>query len=175
MTVPEIPVASDTHTAAVVEAGAIGEADNAQVLQRFFSRGGSIRMLADIDLADVEILNTYATQLFESGQIEGARNIYLVLVSVDQWHFDCHLALGRCYQRLEQHEEAIYCFSRSGAIKVDDPRSSYFAGISYRITGNLEYASKAFNAAIRWCGSRGEHDELKREATQLLALCVKEK
>jgi secretion system chaperone SscA len=148
--------------------------DDQEVLQHFFSRGGSIRMLMDIQKDDVEHLYAYATQLFEAGDIPAARNIYYVLVRIDHWNFNCWLALGLCNQRLGRHEEAVGCFSRSGMITADDPRSAYFAGISHSLLGHVKCARKAFNAAIQWCNQQPEHEEMQRSAAQLLAHCAVE-
>lgn len=143
--------------------------DDQQVLRHFFARGGSVRMLADIPKDDLEQLYAYATQLFEGGNPAAARNIYYLVARLDHWHFECWLALGLCNQRLDRHEEAVGCFSHSGMIAVDDPRSAYFAGISHSLLGHVECARKAFEAAIRWCNQQAEHELMQRSAEQMLA------
>jgi len=145
-----------------------------EILRDFFSRGGSIRMLSDVNSQDLETLYNYAGQLFDVGELDAARNYFYLLVQVDHWCFDYWLGLGMCQQRLASHQEAIFCFSRAGMIEVQDPRSSYFAGISYDLTGNWEYARKAFTAAIRWCAACPQYQQLRRSAEQLLAQCERE-
>lgn len=142
-----------------------------QTLRDFFSRGGSIRMLCGAAPGDLETLHNYACQLFDIGELEAARNYFYLLARVDHWRFDYWFGLGMCQQRLGAHQEAIFCFSRSGMIKAQDPRSSYFAGISYDFTGNREYARKAFGAAIKWCAAHPQHQALRRSAEQLLTQC----
>ncbi|AOJ71475.1 MULTISPECIES: SycD/LcrH family type III secretion system chaperone [Burkholderia] len=146
--------------------------DDHAVLQRFFASGGSIRMLADVERRDLDTLYAYATQLLDAGELHAARNFLLMLARVDHWNFDYWFALGLCQQRLASHDEAIFCFSRAGMIRVDDPRASYHAGVSYRLAGNSDYAAKAFRAALGWCGERGEHSELKARAARQLAQCA---
>ncbi|MBB6155178.1 secretion system chaperone SscA [Pseudomonas sp. JAI115] len=155
--------------------------DEQQVLQHFFARGGSLRMLADIQKEDIEQLYGYATHLFESGDIAAARNIYYMVSRIDQWHFDGWLALGLCNQRLGRHEEAVSCLARSGMIRVDDPRSAYFAAISHTLLGQVECARKALQSAILWCKGRTEHqamlrsaEQMLRSAEQMLAECAQE-
>ncbi|WP_108034056.1 MULTISPECIES: SycD/LcrH family type III secretion system chaperone [Burkholderia] len=145
--------------------------DDHVVLQRFFASGGSIRMLADVERRDLDTLYAYATQLFDMGELHAARNFFLMLARVDHWNFDYWFALGLCQQRLARHDEAIFCFSRAGMIGVDDPRASYHAGVSYRLAGNLDYAAKAFRAALNWCGERDGHRDIKANAMQQLAQC----
>lgn len=128
-------------------------------------------MLADVAQPDMDTLFAYATQLFEAGDISAARNFFFMLARIDHWNFDYWLSLGLCYQRLAQHEEATFCFSRAGMINVVDPRASYFAGVSYRFMGNLEYARKAFRAALNWCGERDEHRAIKASAMEHLIQC----
>ncbi|MBK5415404.1 SycD/LcrH family type III secretion system chaperone [Pseudomonas sp. TH31] len=146
--------------------------DDHEVLQYFFARGGSIRMLADIQQADIDRLYAYATQLFSSDDIPAARNIYIVLVRIDHWNFDCWLALGLCNQRLGLHAEAISSFGRAGMITVGDPRSAYLAGISHSLLGQVVCARKAFNAAIKWCNQQPEHEAIQHSAALMLARCA---
>ncbi|HTI18330.1 MAG TPA: SycD/LcrH family type III secretion system chaperone [Trinickia sp.] len=143
-----------------------------EVLQRFFARGGSVWMLADIAKEDLNTLYAYATQLFEAGEFAAARNVYLILARVDHWSFDYWFALGLCCQRLSAHEEAVFCFGRAGMIRIDDPRGSFFAGISYRALGNEAYAHKAFNAAIKWCARQPQYEEIRAIASEQLACCT---
>jgi secretion system chaperone SscA len=149
-------------------------ADDHDVLQQFFASGGSIRMLADVDPNDLDTVFAYASQLFEAGDFATARNFYFMLARIDHWHFDYWFWLGICHQRLGQHDEAIFCLSRAGMIRVDDPRASYHAGISYRIAGNLVYARKAFHAARNWCGEQPDYRALKANIEQHLAQCDQE-
>lgn len=148
--------------------------DAQEVLRRFFASGGAVRMLADIRLDDMDHLYAYATQLFEADEFKGARNLYFLLAQLDQWNSDYWLGLGLCHQRLMQHEDALFCFSRAGMIKIDDPRASFFAGISYQIVGNQSYARKALNASIKWCGQHAQYVTLRQSAEQLLACCAQE-
>ena len=145
-----------------------------EVLQRFFASGGSIRMLADVDRRDMNTLFAYATQLFDAGDLNAAHKFFFMLARLDHWNFDYWFSLGLCYQRLAQHDEAIFCFSRAGMINVDDPRPACFAGISYRLVGNVEYAIKAFRAALNWCGDRDAYRDIKVNALQQLANCERE-
>ncbi|MGC0154706.1 SycD/LcrH family type III secretion system chaperone [Chromobacterium vaccinii] len=140
-----------------------------EVFRHFFARGGSLRLLADIQGEDLESLYGYARQLFDGGDIAAARNVYQLLSTLDHWNFDYLLALGLCHQRLGEHNEAVVCFGRAGMIKVDDPRAAFFAGISYRLDGNAEYAGKAFNAAINWCGDQIDYQQIKASAVSMLA------
>ncbi|MGF6401556.1 secretion system chaperone SscA [Pseudomonas frederiksbergensis] len=148
--------------------------DEHEVLQCFFARGGSIRMLADIQQDDIDGLYAYATQLFNADDIQAARNLYTLLVRIDHWNFECWLALGLCNQRLGLHEEAVNSFGRAGMINVDDPRSAYFAGISHSLLGQIECARKAFNAAIRWCNQQPKYEAIQHSAAQMLAHCAME-
>ena len=143
--------------------------ENHDVVQRFFARGGSVRMLGEIEQADLNTLYAHANQLFNAGEVEAARNFYTLLSRLDHWNFDYWFALGLSYQRLSDHEAAIYCFSRSGMIRIDDPRSSYFAGVSYRAVDNEAYAAKSFKAAIAWCGDQPVYAGMRLNAEQLMA------
>lgn len=144
------------------------------ILPQFFARGGALRMLADIQIQDLQQLYGYANQLFQGGEIAAAKNFYYLLSCMDHWNFDYQLALGLCHQRLSEHEQAIACFSRAGMIKVDDPRAAFFAGLSYQMHGNTEYANKALRAAITWCGVQVEYQPLRDSALKIMAQCQQE-
>lgn len=150
------------------------ENDADDVLKNFLMRGGSIRMLQDIDPSDLDQVYAYATQLFEAEAFKSAKQFYYLLARLDHWNFDYWLALGLSCQRLSQHDEALFCFSRAGMIRIDDPRGAFFAGISYQALGNTVYARKAFNAAIRWCGRDAASEPMRRAAAQSLAYCALE-
>ncbi|MBU2898921.1 CesD/SycD/LcrH family type III secretion system chaperone [Vibrio hepatarius] len=120
-------------------------------LQAFLHQGGSLRMLADTDPKDLNILYRYGTQLMNYSDYEGAKRIFYLLMKIDQWNFDYFFSLGTSCQQLGEHEEAIFCFGRSGIINVEDPRSPYYAGKSYHAVGNIDYAVKSYKAAIRVC------------------------
>lgn len=149
----------------------IGQPHDDAILREFFARGGSIRMLGDVAATDLQTLHTYACQLFDAGELQGARNYFALLVQLDHWRFDYWLGLGMCQQRLAAHDQALLCFSRAALIDALDPRSSYFAGISYYLTGNREYACKAFNATIKWCAAHPQHQALRQSAQQMLGQC----
>ncbi len=145
--------------------------DDYDVLQKFFARGGSVWMLTDISKADLDTLYAHATQLFEAGEFAAARNVYLILARVDHWNAEYWFSLGLSFQRLAAHEDAVFCFGRAGMIRIDDPRASFFAGISHRALGNDAYACKAFNAAIRWCAEQSKYREIRQSAAEQLSYC----
>lgn len=131
------------------------------VLGPFTSRDLPLYLLSDLEGSDVEKLYAYAYNLFEVSEFHSAKQLFLLLIRLDKWNFDYWLMLGLCCQRLAEHEEAIACFAQSGRITIPDPRSSFFAGISYQALGNHSYADKAFNASLKWCSSHPEHQELR--------------
>lgn len=145
------------------------EAGHYDSLLRRSADGVSLRQLRDVDQVDLDNVYAYAYQLFEAGEYEAAKRGFYMLVRIDHHGFDYWLALGLSCQRLDQHDEAIFCFSRSGALRLTDPRSSYFAGISYQIVDNREYAEKAFNAALKWCASHQEYQSLRARVSRSLA------
>lgn len=134
------------------------------ILSRFFESGGALRMLADLDEADIACVRAHACQRFAQGQIAAAQRVYFVLATLDQWSFDDWYGLGLCYQRLGQHEQALPCFAKAGLIHASDPRPPYLAGMSYAHTGNREFARKSFDATLRICGQLPQHDQLARSA-----------
>ncbi|MDM5065374.1 SycD/LcrH family type III secretion system chaperone [Aeromonas salmonicida] len=137
-------------------------------IQRFLTRGGSLRLLTGIEQQDLTQLSAYASQLFEAEDFAAARNLYQLLSTLDHWNVEYLLGQGLSHQRLGGHEEAIACFARAGVIRIDDPRAAFFAGLSYRLLGNEEHARKAFNAAVRWCGDKPEHQDMRASAQKML-------
>lgn len=105
----------------------------------------------DVEESDMKMLSKYASQLYQYGDYEGAKRIFYLLVRVDQWNGDYFFSLAQCYQHCGEHEEALFCFSRSGQINIEDPRSAYLAGKSYLALNNNVYAKRSFEAAIRVC------------------------
>ncbi|QDQ29164.1 CesD/SycD/LcrH family type III secretion system chaperone [Chitinimonas arctica] len=141
-------------------------------LERFFTQGHTIKARAGLDTSDLDTLYAYGYQLFEAGEYKEALQYFSMLAQMDFWSFDYWLAVGICYQRLGQHEEAIFCFSRAGFASMQDPRSSYYAGISYQLLGNIEYARKAFDASLNWCGVQPQYEPLRNHITRALSGCT---
>lgn len=145
------------------------------ILQKFYAKGGSLRMLTDVAEEDLASLYAYAGHLFSQGALPEAKRLYLLLTQLDQWNFDYWLALGVCCQRLSEHEEALACFAESAKIRMTDPRSAYFAGVNYQLLGNIAYAKKAYTAALAWCSDHPEYQTLKDTVSQALASCSVER
>lgn len=140
-----------------------------EVFQEFFERGGSLRMLVDIPKERLEKIYAHANNLFKQKQFVEAKKFYFLLTKLDQWGFNYWLALGMSCQRLSEHEEALACFSQAGMVVVDDPRSAFYAGLSYELLGNKVNAGKAFRAAINWCADLDEYKVLQKLAQRGLA------
>lgn len=152
------------------------EQKNFETLQTFLEQGGSLKMLADVDPKDLDLLYRYSTQLMNYGDYEGAKKIFYLLMKIDQWNFDYFFELGTCCHQLKEHEEAIFCFGRAGIIKIEDPRSPYFAARNYLAVGNKDYAIKSYNAALRVCECHedGRWDEIAEKSKYSLAQLTQE-
>lgn len=139
-----------------------------EILKKFFSQGGSLRMLVDVSKDDLDKIYAYANKLFSEGSFKNAKQFYFLLARFDHWCFNYWLALGLCCQRLSQHEEAVFCFGRAGYVNPDDPHAPFYAGMSYELMGNAKYAFKAFEAALRWCDGQPRYAEIKVLAARAL-------
>ncbi|VVE39266.1 CesD/SycD/LcrH family type III secretion system chaperone [Pandoraea capi] len=158
MSTPEVP-----DVASSVDAGE-HPPDAPAILSRFFERGGALRMLADLDEADIASVRAYAAQRFREGHVARAQRVYFILATLDQWSFDDWYGLGLCYQRLGQHEQALPCFAKAGVICASDPRPPYLAGISYEHMGNFAFAGLSYRATLRICAQLPQHETLARSA-----------
>ncbi len=147
--------------------------DHERLLEAYLARGGSIGQLFGVEPGKLETLYAYAGQRYDVGDFEGARQIYLVLVGIENSRFEYWLALGLSLQRLQRHDEAIYCFSRSAVLRLADPRSSYLAGLSFQILGETQRAIMAYDSAIKWCAAHEEHKALRAQATRSMEVLMK--
>lgn len=144
------------------------------VLTNFMQRGVSLHMLADMAPEDLALVSRYALKLYEEKEYENAKILLALLVNLDHWNFIYWKMLGQCYKKTRDYHQAIYCFSRSGQICIDDPSSACLAGECYRACGNQIYAEKAFLAALNWCHVHPEMDDIHVRAEQGLASCKSE-
>lgn len=137
----------------------------------FVQQGGVLSGLANVDQKDLDLLYRYAMQLMTYGDYHGAKRIFFLLMRLNQSNFEYVYALATCCQQLNEHEEAIFCFGRAGMNRLQDPRSPYFAGISYLALGNRQYAEKSFRAALRICRRLPveQWSEVRENAQQKLA------
>jgi secretion system chaperone SscA len=144
-------------------------ASDSELFEYFLARGGSLRMMSNVDDKDLQSIESYASQLFAPGDFSAARNLYLMLCTLDHWNIEYLLAQGLCHQRLKDHGQAIGCFTRAASLKIDDPRSAFFTAISLRYMGCEEQAVKALNAVTMWCGAQPQYQEIKGSAQRMLA------
>lgn len=139
-------------------------------VKNIFDQGITMQAVLDLDPNDLEHMYAYACQLFESEQYDVAKKYYLMLVRLSHWRFDYWFALGLTYQRLGDHPGAIHSFSQSAQLRMDDPRSAFLSGQSLVLLGRMDNAKEAFEAALKWCGDKTEHAELKKTIQQSLSL-----
>lgn len=144
-------------------------ADVDLLAQAYFARGGTLRELLGMGRGRLELLYAYACRRYAEQDWEGARQIYMALVVMDAECFEYWLALGMCLQRMQRHEQAIACFAHTAVKRLDDPRSSYLAALSFLVLGNVAQATDALAAAVKWCGNRRQYAELRTVAARLLA------
>lgn len=147
--------------------------DHGRMLEDYLAQGGSLGELFGVEPEKLDALYAYACQRYDAGDIEGARQIYLLLVGVDTNRFEYWLALGISLQQLRRHDEAIFCFSRSAVLRLADPRSSYLAGLSFQVLGEKERALMAYSSAIKWCAAHEEHKTLRATATRTMESLIK--
>lgn len=135
-----------------------------ETLYAYLEQGGTFKELAEVNEGDLNVVYRYALQLMTAEDFEGAKRILYFLTKVDQWGFDYFFNLGICFHELKQHEEAIFCFSRSAVIKMQDPRSSFYAGHNYLALGKPDFATKAYKASLLVCEChpQGVWDEFAR-------------
>ncbi len=135
----------------------------------FLAQGGALRMLANIDEAQLQTLYAFACQKVKLGDLATAESLFHALFSLDAWNFNYALSLGLCQQKRSAHEEALLCFARAGTLKITDPRPAYYAALSYQKLGDVVHAKKAFSAALRWASNRSEYQTLRQQAEIALA------
>ncbi|MFM5540457.1 SycD/LcrH family type III secretion system chaperone [Aeromonas veronii] len=146
------------------------EQDDLMTVREFFNHGGTIQALMKLDPVDLDYVYSYACQLFDCGDYAGAKRFYMMLARLSHWQYDYWLSLGLCCQRLEEHDQAIFCFSQAGLLRLDDPKPPYLAGLSYQLSSQPEQAAKAFKAAFKWCVDKEQHVDIKVEIQQKLSL-----
>jgi secretion system chaperone SscA len=133
-------------------------------LNAYFSEGGTLRKLYALEPEALDKMYGYACQRYRAADYEGARQLYFALATIDANNFDYWLATGLCFQRQQRHDEALFCFARSAALRLVDPRPPYLAGISFQLSGDEARAGQAFESAVKCCGKQEAHAGLRRKA-----------
>lgn len=148
----------------------MSEQDSLDTIRDFFSQGGTVQTLIDLDPTDLDSVYAYACQLFDAGEYAAAKRFYLLLARLSHWQFEYWVALGLCCQRLFEHDQALFCFGQAGLLRLDDPSPPYLAGLSYCLISNYEMANTAFTTALKWCSAKQEYAALKAEILRQQAL-----
>lgn len=141
----------------------MSEQDDLATVHDFLERGGTLQALLNLSPTDLEHVYGYACQLYEAGDYASAKRFYMLLSRLSHWQYDYWLALGLCCQRLDEHDQAIFCFGQAGVLKLDEPKAAYLAGISYSLNGDSELAIRAFTTALKWCAEKPQHGLMKAE------------
>ncbi|WP_299006982.1 CesD/SycD/LcrH family type III secretion system chaperone [uncultured Shewanella sp.] len=137
-------------------------------IQTFLTKGGAIKMLANADQQDLDIVYHYAQQLMAGHDFEGAKRILYFLTYLDHWSYDYQFNLGLCHQHTQAHLEALVCFSQAGKVKMTQPYPAYHAALSYLALDNHDGAQKAFHAALIWCHDHVQYATLKQTINEHL-------
>ncbi|EBP0437717.1 CesD/SycD/LcrH family type III secretion system chaperone [Salmonella enterica] len=140
-----------------------------QDIYDYYNNGGTLASLTNLTQRDLDDLQAYAYTCYQSGDIISARNIYHLLAYLEHWNYDYTLSLGLCHQRLSNHEEAQLCFARCATLVMQDPRASYYSGISYIVTGDKKMAKKAFKACLMWCNGNEDYSMYAENIKKILA------
>lgn len=146
--------------------------DDVVTVHDFLNQGGTLQVLLNLDPVDLDHIYAYASQLFEAGDYAGAKRFYILLSRFSHWQYDYWLALGLCCQRLEEQDQALFCFGQAALLRLDDPKPPYLAGLSYRQNDQPEQATKAFQTALKWCSDKPQHAVIKGEIQRQLSVMV---
>ena len=134
----------------------------------FYQDGGTLASLTNLTQQDLNDLHSYAYTAYQSGDVITARNLFHLLTYLEHWNYDYTLSLGLCHQRLSNHEDAQLCFARCATLVMQDPRASYYSGISYLLVGNKKMAKKAFKACLMWCNEKEKYTTYEENIKKLL-------
>lgn len=134
-------------------------------IESYLEGGGSIGDLYGVEPGQLDVLYSFAHRRFVANEIEGARQLFLALATINSHRFDAWMGLGLCYQRQQSHAAALFCLSRAALLERLDPRPSLACAASLLCIGKRDNAEMAYETAIRCCGKQKEFLALREAAT----------
>lgn len=84
----------------------------------------------------------------ELGQLDKAREDFLLVLKLDPEHIDGHLSLGNIAYREKQYAEAVDYYKSAAKLQDRNATAFYLVGRAYTKLGKLEEALKAYNSSI---------------------------
>ncbi|MGL5968952.1 MAG: hypothetical protein ACRCZ6_17665 [Kluyvera sp.] len=146
-----------------MEAAHIGE------LRRFFADGGTLHMLNDTSVEEMDTLWRYACQLLHDGDINGGRNLLQLLVYCNQWNGDYLLSLGLACQLGGAYQDACVYLAQAARVLVTDPRPPWLLGQCAQALDQEAEARTLYKSALKLANDRPEWRELTTSARERLA------
>lgn len=141
---------------------------HAKLLVKIFEEGIIPREAMNISDEEISRIYSFAYQLFNSGQYAQALELFKMLLVLEPVENGFAVALGACYHRLHDYENALRCYMLGSALAPDDPLPLFYA---YDCCMNLQ---NKVSAGIMLCnviakaGNDARYAKMKERSQALL-------
>jgi type III secretion system low calcium response chaperone LcrH/SycD len=146
----------------------------ARLMVKIFEHGNIPKAAMEISDQDVAQLYSFATALFNAGQYAEARELFKVLLQLEPTMGGFAVALGACYHRLKDYENAIRCYMLAADLESADPVPLMYAYDCYMNLQNMFCAGMVLSGAAARAGRHPQYAQIKEKAQTLLSALEKE-
>lgn len=154
-------------TAVQQMAGHDADANNVDVIERFFGDGGTFAMLRGVCAAQLETLYAQAFNFYQAGRLDDALTLFKGLAALDHYDPRAFLGVAGAYQALERYQDALPAYAYGAMLAPQDPRFSFHGAQCHQYLGDLAAARSGYEQALI-LAVESEHAGLAGQAQVLL-------
>lgn len=138
--------------------------EHAKLLVKIFEKGMSPREAMNISDSELAEIYSYAYHKFSEGDYLGARDLFKIMFSLDPMNCDFATALGVCFHRLKEYEQAINCYMMGFLLEPESPVCLFYAYDCFMKLENEVSAGIMLCNVITTAGDNPAYAHIKKDA-----------
>ena len=147
--------------------------EHAKLLVKIFEKGMSPREAMEISDAELAEIYSFAYHKFSSGNYAEAKDLFKIMFSLDPLNSDFATALGVCFHKLKEYDQAINCYMMGDLLEPESPVCLFYAYDCYMNLQNEVCAGIMLCNVIAKAGDQPAYTHIKEDAQMRLDLLQK--
>lgn len=148
--------------------------EQAKVLAKIFEQGMSPKEAMDISDEDIANLYQASFYYFETGKFRDACELFKFLCILDPMESEFSTALGTCYHRMKEYDNAIRSYMQSAFINPRDPVPLFYCFDCYLNLKDPVSAGIMLCNVIARAGDDPKYAKIKEKASLMMPAIEKE-
>jgi type III secretion system low calcium response chaperone LcrH/SycD len=141
--------------------------EHAKLLVKIFEQGISPKEAMKVTDREIAEIYSFAYHKFSSEQYEEAKELFKMLLTLEPGNAEFATALGVCYHRLKDYNNALTCYMLNTILAPEDPIALFYA---YDCLINLKDEASAammLSNVIARAGDQKKYEKIKEDAKKI--------